>query len=118
MSLFDVTRYNDTIEGLKTSQCEDGDVRTTYTPGNSGEPVLSINFSNMARRVLSAFGLEEPPMEKYAVPDVKALQEQELKDVRAEIQTLDANAVGLTKEASARLERLRTREEELVSSIA
>ncbi len=57
-------------------------------------------------------------MEKYAVTDAKDLQRQELAQVKAEIQTLEANPVGMTKEASARLEHLRQRKAALDAELA
>lgn len=118
MSIFDVTQFNDDVPGLKTFQDESGDIRTTVTLGDAGEPILDVNFSRMARHVLGAFGLKETPVEKYAVEDAKELQRKELTQVRAEINTIEANSVGLTKEASARLAQLRGRQADLAAAIS
>lgn len=118
MSRFDVTQFNDNVPGLKTFQDEHGDIRTTVTLADQVEPFIDINYSNMARRVLAAFGLKEPPVEKYAVEDLKDLQRKELTQVRAEINTIEANPTGITKEASSRLNDLRGRQADLSAAIA
>jgi len=118
MSILDVTQFNDNVPGLKTFQDEGGDIHTTVTLGDEGEPFIDVNYSNLARRVLGAFGLKEPSVEKYAVEDPKDLQRKELAQVQAEIKTIEANDVGLTKEASVRLEHLRCRQTDLATAIA
>ena len=118
MSRLDVTQFNDNVPGLKTFQDERGDIRTTVTLADQGEPFIDINYSNMARRVLAAFGLEESPVEKYAVEDVKDLQRKELTQVQAEINTIEANPTGMTKEASSRLDELRGRQIDLSAALA
>lgn len=115
MGIFDVTRFNDTVPGLKTGVNRHGDICMTYQVGGEGPPIMDINFSNLARRVLAAFGLEEPKMEKYGVEDREGLMRKELADIQARIKTIESNE--MTKEASERLGQLRQREADLVDSL-
>jgi hypothetical protein len=117
MPLFDVRRYNDTIPGLKTDVDRHGDIRTTYEV--DGDQVLDVNFSELARKVLAALGLEESPVEKYGVENKEAQQAAELVDVRARIKTIESNAANeMTKEASAQLGELKRREADLAQELA
>jgi len=112
--LMDVTRFNDTVPGLKAFQDNDGDIRMTFSVGDSA-PIVDVNFSNAARRALCFFGLEIP-VEKYGVSDRSKLLADELAQVQAEIKTIESND-GLTKEADARLSELRSRESDLVEEL-